>query len=324
MREEKVMKKKCLVVLLCSLSLVLGACGQSTGDKYAASATNENAAIDSGVSFDYDESYSEETADMVDEEAKGEEQGADSSNSSEYSQKLIRTYDYSFETTDFEKSLNYINEQVTKNQGYIEESSTYGRSSRSSYMKIRIPEKKAEAFLRDAGQIGEIIQKSESTDDITLNYYDAKSRLDSLKTQHARLLELLEKAESLEDVVALESHLSEVEYQIDRYASKLKVYDKLVDYVTITINLEEVSQIQVVEEDGFWQKIEKGFLRNTENVLDGSLSFVIFIITAIPYLTVLGIFVGIICAVVRTIKKRRAKKHITKINVTENDQGDKE
>lgn len=302
------MKKKCLIVLLCSLSLVLGACGQSTSDKYAASTTNENSMMDSGVALDYDDSYSEETADMAEEEAMAGGENSNNGKNSEYSQKLIRTYDYSFETVDFEKSINYINEQVAKNQGYIEESSTYGKSRRSSYMKIRIPEKKAESFLKEAGEIGEIIQKSESTEDITLNYYDAKSRLDSLKTQHARLLELLEKAESLEDIVALESHLSDVEYQIDSYASKLKVYDNLVDYVTITINLEEVSQIQVVEEDGFWKKISKGFLRNTENVLDGSLSFVIFIVTAIPYFIVLGIIVCIIMAVVRVLKKKREEK----------------
>ena len=302
------MKKKGLIVLLCSVSLVLGACGQGAGDKYAASTMNEDSAMDAAGAMDYDASYSEETADMVEEEAKEEGESSNSGKDSDYSQKLIRTYDYSFETVDFDKSINYINEQVAKNQGYIEESSTYGKSNRSAYMKIRIPEKKAEAFLKDAGQIGEVIQKSESTEDITLNYYDAKSRLDSLKTQHARLLELLEKAESLEDVVALESHLSEVEYQIDSYASKLKVYDNLVDYVTITINLEEVTQIQVVEEDGFLQKIGKGFWRNTEDVLDGILSFIIFMITAIPYFIVLGIIAGVVCAVVRTFKKRKAKK----------------
>ena len=302
------MKKKGLIVLLCSVSLVLGACGQGSSDKYAASTMNEDSVMNAAGAMDYDAGYSEETADMVEEEAKEEGESSNSGKDSDYSQKLIRTYDYSFETVDFDKSINYINEQVAKNQGYIEESSTYGKSNRSAYMKIRIPEKKAEVFLKDAGQIGEVIQKSESTEDITLNYYDAKARLDSLKTQHARLLELLEKAESLEDVVALESHLSEVEYQIDSYASKLKVYDNLVDYVTITINLEEVTQIQVVEEDGFLKKIGKGFWRNTEDVLDGILSFIIFMITAIPYFIVLGIIAGVVCVVVRIFKKRKAKK----------------
>ena len=142
------MKKKGLIVLLCSVSLVLGACGQGSSDKYAASTMNEDSVMDAAGAMDYDAGYSEETADMVEEDAKEEGESSNSEKDSDYSQKLIRTYDYSFETVDFDKSINYINEQVAKNQGYIEESSTYGKSNRSAYMKIRIPEKKAEVFKR--------------------------------------------------------------------------------------------------------------------------------------------------------------------------------
>lgn len=303
------MKKRGLIVLLCSMSLLFCACGQSAGEKYTSSASMENSATDSGMAFDqeYDAEYSEDKAEITEENGS-----AEGETKPDYSQKLIRTYEYSFETTDFEQSIGYIEEQVAKYQGYIENSDTYGKNNRSSYMKIRIPEKKADAFLKDAGQIGEIIQKSESTEDITLNYYDTKSRLDSLKTQHARLLELLENAKSLEDIVALETHLSDIEYQIDNYGSQLKLYDNLVSYVTITIHLEEVSQIQAVEEDSFWVKISKGFTRNTEDVFDGVVSFVIFVITAIPYLIVLGVIVGIIYLIVHAIKKRKINKRIKK------------
>ena len=64
----------------------------------------------------------------------------------------------------------------------------------------------------------------------------------------------------------------------------------------------------MVEEDGFLKKIGKGFWRNTEDVLDGILSFIIFMITAIPYFIVLGIIAGVVCVVVRIFKKRKAKK----------------
>ena len=64
------MKKKGLIVLLCSVSLVLGACGQGAGDKYAASTMNEDSAMDAAGAMDYDAGYSEENADMIEEEAK--------------------------------------------------------------------------------------------------------------------------------------------------------------------------------------------------------------------------------------------------------------
>lgn len=303
------MKKKRVLLLITSMVFILGACGQSSYNKEMAATTAESAAMDSGFSYDeYEESYD---ADMSEEAAEGgveDDSIAQESAASEYMQKLIKNYSFSFETTEFDNSMNFIREQVTKYQGYIENSDTYGSSRKSANMTIRIPEKQAEAFLNETGKIGEMIQKSESSEDITLKYYDTKARLESLQTQHERLLELLEKAESLEDVVALETHLSEVEYQIDSYGSQLKVYDNLVNYVTISINLEEVSQIQVVEDDGFLTQIKKGLSRNTADVLDSLVAFAIFIITAIPYLIVFGIIGGIIYAVIRRIHKKRKNK----------------
>ena len=52
-------------------------------------------------------------------------------------------------------------------------------------------------------------------DDITDSYFDAQARLDSLRQQEASLLEILSKAEKLEDVVQLQTALSDVRYQIE-------------------------------------------------------------------------------------------------------------
>lgn len=304
------MKRKSLMVLITSMALVLGACGGSY-DKSESVSTSQSMdmAEDAGLSYNgYEEEYTaEDTADMKDGATEGSSISKDAG-TSEYSQKLIRNYSYSFETTDFDKSISFIEEQVTKYKGYIESSDTYGSSRKSSNMTIRIPEKNANAFINETGQIGEVIQKSESTEDITLKYYDTKSRLESLKTQHARILELLEKAETLEDVVSLEEHLSDIEYQIDSYGSQIKVYDNLVNYVTINIDIREVSQIQVVEEDTFWAKITKGFSRNTEDVLAGVIAFIVFLVTSIPYFVVIGIFVGVITAIVKMIGKKNRKR----------------
>lgn len=304
------MKRKSLMVLITSMAVVLGACGGSY-DKSESVSTSQSMdmAEDAGFSYNgYEEEYAaEDTADMKDGATEGssisEEAGP-----SEYSQKLIRNYSYSFETTDFDKSAAFIEEQVTKYKGYIESSDTNGSSRKSSNMTIRIPEKSANAFIKETGQIGEIIQKTESTEDITLKYFDTKSRLESLQTQHERILELLKKAETLEDIVSLEEHLSDIEYQIDSYGSQLKVYDNLVNYVTINIELNEVSQIQAVEEDTFLQKISKGLSRNTEDVLIGVIAFIVFFITSIPYLIVIGILVAIIVAIVKMMRKKNRKR----------------
>lgn len=228
--------------------------------------------------------------------------------SGQYEQKLIRTYSYTFETLEFDSSMQFIDQKVSEYGGYIESSETSGSTNRRAYLTIRIPEQKCDAFLNEAGSIGEIIYKSSSSEDITLNYYDTTAKLESLNTQRERLLELLENAASLDDVVSLEQHLSDVEYEINRYTTMLKVYDNKVDYVTISFTVNEVQQIQVVEDDSFLTQIRKGLAGNTSAVINGLMDFVIFLITGIPYFIIIGIVVAIVAWIVKKVKKSKAKK----------------
>lgn len=311
------MKKKSLsiVVLTMLLAFCLTSCGKSasmaTDSSYMEAIAEEKGswdmaypeeAVDYGMSGSTMESAEAEAGSGV--AGTGEEVST-----GDYSQKLIRTYNFSYETLTFEDSVAFVNAKVAEYGGYIENSETYGSSRRSAYFTIRIPEKKANAFLNEAGQIGEMIYKSESTEDITLEYYDISARLETLHTQHDRLIELLAGAATLEDIVQLEKELSDVEYEINSYQSRLRVYDNLVNYVTMYIDISEVTQLQVVEEDGFFTEIKKGFLRNAEDVIEGLLDLLIVIITAIPYLVVLAIVALIVIPILRRIiKKRKMKK----------------
>ena len=52
---------------------------------------------------------------------------------------------------------------------------------------------------------------------------------------------LMEKAESVDAIIALETRLTEVRYQIQSMESQLRTYDNQVDYATITLSVEEVT-----------------------------------------------------------------------------------
>lgn len=72
------------------------------------------------------------------------------------------------------------------------------------------------------------------------NYSDIELRLQTQRTKQERLLALLEKAATMEDIISLENALSETEYQIEQYTSDLKRYDSLIDFATIELRLTEV------------------------------------------------------------------------------------
>ena len=119
---------------------------------------------------------------------------------------------------------------------------------------------------------------------------------------------LLEKAETLADILEIESRLTDVRYQLESMESQLRTYDNLVDYATVTLTVKEVKQLTPTAEKGFWEKIGDGFVDSARSVWSGLKALFSFLIIALPYLLVLAILVGIVLAIVfLCVRKSRRK-----------------
>ena len=70
---------------------------------------------------------------------------------------------------------------------------------------------------------------------MTLDYVDKTAYKESLQVEYDRVMELLEEAKDLDQILALESKLSQLRYEIDSYESQLRTYDNLIDYSTVHI-----------------------------------------------------------------------------------------
>jgi hypothetical protein len=168
--------------------------------------------------------------------------------------KLIKRASLNIETKDFEGAITAAEQLCADFGGYIENSSVYGGdkaylssyadygyyNQRSADYTMRIPEKNYDAFLRQAGSIGNVTYKAQNAEDITDTYYDMASRLAAAETRRDRLMALLEKADTMDSIIQLERALSDTIYEIDGYAGTLKRYDNQVDYSYFTISLTEV------------------------------------------------------------------------------------
>ena len=160
--------------------------------------------------------------------------------------KLILRADVTMQSTEFDKALSSLDQLVREKGGYYE-SNTVQRgayydvnAARYGEFVIRVPQEQFRAFLSAAGTVGHIVNSSESSEDVGEVYYDTEIRLKTQQTKHERLLSLLEKATDMENIIALENALSEVEYQIERLSGTLRKYDSLVGYSTISLSLNEV------------------------------------------------------------------------------------
>jgi len=179
--------------------------------------------------------------------------GGESQESSVYRDagaKLIRRAELTIQTEKFNETAQALNALVVQYNGYFESSSVYGGSYRDANARksgeytVRIPAEHYNSFKTAAGDLGYVTNSTETSEDVGEQYYDIEARLKTQRTKQERLLALLEKADDMEAIIALQDALSEVEYQIEQYSSDLNRYDSLIGYSTFHIWLEEVRSVQ--------------------------------------------------------------------------------
>lgn len=229
--------------------------------------------------------------------------------------KWIITMDLYAETEDLDGLLSQLSEKIQSLDGYVENQSIYNGSSssarryRNAELTVRIPAEDVDAFTQEVSGMANLISSNRTVEDVTLSYSDTESHLTALRTEQERLLELMESAETMADLLEIESRLTEVRYELERYDSQLRLYDNQIDYATIYLTAEEVTEYTPVAEPTVWQRISGGFVDSLKGLGTGIVDLVVWLIVASPYLLVFGgIGVGIFALLRKARKHRREKK----------------
>lgn len=315
------MKKRLMIGLAFVLLLSTTGCGSSSSYDMAATEaiTTDTASQKSTAGF-YGEKYGENEV-AYEEPAEVEEAGAvEEQNVVESSRKLIKTVHMNVETENFDELIQILNQKIEALGGYVEQFSSSGvENYRYSSITARIPKTKLDEFLETVEGASNITYRQESVEDVTLNYVDLESHKKMLLKEQDRLLELLDEAVSIEDIITIESRLTEVQYQIESMESQLRTYDNQIDYSTVYLEVEEVVRYTPQEPVGTWERIQTGFTENLYSVIDGIKNFFIGLIISIPNLVVFFAVIGILALIVRVIikweKKHSAKKREQQIRM---------
>lgn len=136
-----------------------------------------------------------------------------------------------------------LEEISRKAGGYVESSlgeATAGEL-RSGTMSLRIPQDAFDAVMKEVEAVGKVVYKDVSARDITEEYVDLEKRLGNARRQEAKLLELLNRANSVEDALAVERELGRVREQVELLTGKLNFLEHTVSFSSIRVRLEEPS-----------------------------------------------------------------------------------
>ncbi len=305
------MKKTLLAILMCIvLVLSFAACGASS-DKISAYVNNGAAEAE-----DFFYSADQETGNIeLGNGSLTEDSATSGKSNSTVEEKIVKTVDLSVQTKEYDAYVSALTSSVSKLGGYVENSTSnmgsyYSvNSNRSSRLVVRIPSAKLDEFISGAEVKGKITSKTETQENVTLKYVDLESRINAYKTEQKTLTGLLEKAESLADVLQIQERLSEVNYQLETYTAQLRVLENRVSYSTVTINIDEVERV-VEEEPSLGTEIKNRFLDTLEDLGDWLRDFVVDFIGGLPVIIpVVALAVTAILIIRMLIRKRRNKKN---------------
>lgn len=290
--------------------------------KYLDGYEMDSYAMDEG-SYDYEFGAMEQA-----DNASGTLLGGGTGAQAETYDKIIYSGSASVETIHFEETVKQVYELIGLYDGFLESSYVTGRDYHSSYydsfarrnasFTIRIPRDRFQSFTGELETLGNLTHSSLEAQNITTAYRDTESRLRSYRTQETRLLEMLEKAETVEDMLYIEDRLSSVRYNIESLTGNLNNWDSKLSYSTLSLSVQEVKKL--TEETPlirtFGQEIVEGVEDSCRWLVEAVQDIVIFIASAIPVLILpAAAVVGIVLLVRAKIRKKRKSQSANDVEV---------
>ncbi|MEQ9423173.1 MAG: DUF4349 domain-containing protein [Cyclobacteriaceae bacterium] len=201
----------------------------------------------------------------------------------EITQKLIKNGNIQFETLDLEKSIQSVKQLVSSFGGYVSSESEESWENRINYnVTIRVATENFDSLMNSlSADAYKVDFKRMNIQDVTEQYYDLTTRIESQKEIEKRYLELLKQARTVKDMLGIEENLGQIRTEIEAKEGRLKVLQNRISYSTIHLNVYQELEVEFRpgKQPNFGQRI----LESLYNGWRSLQSFVIWVIGMWPF-----------------------------------------
>lgn len=238
-------------------------------------------------------------------------------------QKLIRRVNIKLElesNVNLESNTEKIQGLTAEVGGYVVDVSLDNRDTwANGSVLAKVPKDRVDGFLEQIKGLGiKVVSVSDTSEDVTMQYTDTATRLDVKRTSLEKYRQYLEKAESVEELLSIESRIDGIVADIESFEQQLKVLDNQIDYTEVRI---DISCKTSISRDSFWVRAGQRFKSIGYEVGDTVLdafewminAIIVIIFTSIP--VVLGVRVFLFAVrgkrtlhPIRWVKKKLEKK----------------
>lgn len=114
-----------------------------------------------------------------------------------------------------------------------------GREQFSAHIVLRVPSDSFEAVMQEIESVGTLTQHEVKSRDVTAEYTDLHAEKRSLENQVNRLTEILDKAETVEEILKVQTAIDSAQLNLDRVTGRLKLLESQIDEAAITVSIRE-------------------------------------------------------------------------------------
>jgi hypothetical protein len=184
-------------------------------------------------------------------------------------QKVIYSGTIELEVEDFDFSLSQVKSLVESYGGFISDSNifTTPAGKKRGVVTVRVPQENFQEVIDGVSLLGTVETITTRSQDVTLEYTDLNSRLSNLQRQEKRLLELLDRAGNISEILAVEKEIERVRGEIERIQGRLNYLENKIDLSTLVITLHEPEPIETKPVQ-FWANMEVKDLDTTFKEID--------------------------------------------------------
>ena len=203
---------------------------------------------------------------------------------------------------EFQTGFAAVTRIADNNGGFVLSSQTRGQ--RQGTLTLRIPAKRFDQAMLALNQVGLVQATSVNGKDVTAEFVDLNARLQNLVLQRAQLRALMAKATTIAETLTVQSHLQNVQLQIDQIQGQLNYIDNQVAESTIRVSLHEKNAPQAVQQTTTVKNPSLGTA--WDRAIQGFLNIIAAIVVGLGYLIPLGILALAVWLITLAVRRRRA------------------
>ena len=181
----------------------------------------------------------------------------------DWDKKIIKNASLNLEVKDYKSYYSSFREKVRGLGGYIaQEEQTQSDYKIENTLTIKVPVDQFDnAVLLFTNNVEKINERKISSQDVTAEFVDTKSRIEAKKQVRQRYMDLLKQAKNMEEILSVQSEINSIQEEIESATGRIEYLGQSSAFSTINLSYYQVlnSSAKDNEKPSFGTKLNVAF-----------------------------------------------------------------